>query len=80
MKKLTSEAFNNVRSWIYHNARQIEIEKGHPIMLGIFKFLESGVHSNEKSWLFSILSNDNWPRAPWWTYNPEAVAVESIGA
>ena len=139
MKKLTTEAFSDVCSWIYRNARQIElvkwqyefenrsreavfsalsyyqnedggfgnalepdswnpnsspyttlkaieklkelgsIEKNHPIILGIFKFLESGVHSNENGWLFSIPSNDNWPRAPWWTYSPEAEAVEGIG-
>ena len=139
MKKLSSHAFNDVRAWIYRNARQLELAKwqyefeyrsredilfalsfyqnedggfgnalepdswnpnsspyttltaieeikdigfidiNHPVMRGVFKFLESGVHSNENGWLFNIPSNDNWPRAPWWTYSPEAEAVESIG-
>lgn len=51
----------------------------HPLMQGIFKFLESGMHCNENGWLFNIPSNDDYPHAPWWTYNFEANEYESIG-
>ena len=139
MKKLTKKSFDSVRSWIYRNARQIELsiwqyefENGkkeeilsalslfqnsdggfgnalepdswnpnsspyttlwaidilknidfsdinHQIMQGIFMFLESGVHSNENGWFFNIPSNDNYPHAPWWKYNPEENEYEHIG-
>lgn len=139
MKRLTTKAFEEIRTWVYRNARQIELtlwqyefENGskeavlsalslyqnedggfgnalepdswnpksspyttlnaievldtinfsdlsHPIMRGIFKFLESGKHSFENGWVFSIPSNDNYPHAPWWTYNLEANEYESIG-
>ena len=51
----------------------------HPIMQGIFRFIESRLHSNENGWLFSIPSNDQYPHAPWWTYNKNANEYESIG-
>jgi len=139
MLKLSTEAFNEIRLWMYRNARHLELtlwqyefENGskeavisalsfyqnadggfgnalepdcwnpdsspyttlfaireleelnftnidHPIMQGIFKFLESGVHSSENGWLFSIPSNDGYPRAPWWTYSIEENKKESMG-
>jgi len=139
MKKLTIKEFNEIRSWIYRNARAVELslwqyefengnpdavvsalsfyqnpdggfgnaleadswnpnsspvttqtaigkledigfnDTSHPIIQGIIKFLESGVHSNDNGWLFNIPSNDNFPHAPWWTYNPQANEYESIG-
>ena len=139
MKKLSKQAFEEIRIWIYRNARQIEIalwqyhfEKGsketvlsalslyqnddggfgntfepdswnpnsspyttlhaisklndinftdnnHPIIQGIFKFLESGMHSDDDGWLFSIPTNDDYPHAPWWTYDSEANKYENIG-
>lgn len=51
----------------------------HPIMQGIFKFLESNVHCSEYGWDFNIPSNNDFAHAPWWTYNMEANAVEGIG-
>lgn len=50
-----------------------------PIMQGILKFLRSGMHYNENGWLFNIPSNDDYPHAPWWTYDSEANKHESIG-
>lgn len=139
MKKLSAKAFEEIRVWVYRNARQIELalwqyefenggkeavlsalsfyqnedggfgnaleqdnwnmesspyttlcaigkleaisfyDKNHPIIQGIFKFLESGKHSFEDGWFFNIPSNDNYPHAPWWAYNPEANGYESIG-
>ncbi|ABX42575.1 hypothetical protein [Lachnoclostridium phytofermentans] len=139
MKKLSKQSFDEIRLWIYRNARPIELaiwqyefENGskevvlsalsfyqnedggfgnaleadswnpnsspyttlnaisklieidfcdinHPILQGIFKFLESGIHSSENGWFFSIPSNNDYPHAPWWTYDSEANEYESIG-
>ncbi len=51
----------------------------HPIMQGVFKFLESGVYCSENGWNFNIPSNDDYAHAPWWTYNKEENAFEGIG-
>jgi hypothetical protein len=139
MKNLTEESYREIKSWIYRNARQIELtlwqyyfengskeavlsalsfyqnndggfgnalepdnwnpnssayttlaainilinidfsDKKHPIIKGIFRFLESNVHCSENGWYFNIPSNNDYPHAPWWTYNMEANTVESIG-
>ena len=139
MPKLRKESFEEIRAWIYRNARQIElaswqyefengsrdavvsalsryqnrdggfgntlepdcwnpdsspyttlyaIEKlnsvnftdvNHPVMQGIIRFLESGKYFNGNGWLFSIPSNNNYPRAPWWTYDTEANEHEHRG-
>lgn len=54
-------------------------DTSHPIMQGIIRFFESGVHSTGDGWLFSIPSNDDYPRAPWWTYDPNANEYEHKG-
>lgn len=139
MRKLTLEDYQEIRLWVYRNARQIELalwqyyfEKGskeavlsalsfyqnedggfgnaleadnwnpnsslyttlsainilkdikfsdiqHPIFKGIFKFLESNTYCSENGWYFNIPSNNDYAHAPWWTYDMEANAIESIG-
>ena len=139
MKKISKKTFDEIRAWVYRNARQLDLaiwqfafENGsgesvlsalshyqnddggfgnalepdcwnpgsspyttlnaigilkninftdirHPIVKGIFKFLESGAHSVDNGWLFSIPSNDGYARAPWWNYDPEANEYEHIG-
>lgn len=139
MKKLLLQDYKEIKSWMYRNARPIELaiwqyyfengskeavlsalsfyqnddggfghaleadswnpnsspyttlkainilkgidfkDKQHPIIQGIFKFLESNAYCSENGWFFSIPSNNDYARAPWWTYNMEANAVESIG-
>lgn len=139
MLKIDSKAFEEIRLWMYRNARPLELaiwqyefengnseavlsalaayknpdggfgnalepdnwnpnsspyttryainilkdinftEINYEIMRGIFRFLESGVFCEENGWLFSIPSNDDYPHAPWWTYNAEANDYESIG-
>lgn len=139
MKKLDKKSYQVIRSWMYRNARQLELaiwqyefENGsketvlsamafyqnddgdfgntldpdnwnpnsspcatltainilknigfsdmqHPIMQGIFKFIESGAFFSENGWQFSIPSNNNYARGPWWTYDSEANEIESIG-
>lgn len=139
MKKLTLEDFQEIKLWIYRNARQIELaiwqyyfengskeavlsalsfyqnddggfghaleadnwnpnsspyptlrainilkgiefdDKQHPILQGILKFLESGAYCTENGWYFNILSNNDYPHAPWWNFDMEANLVEGIG-
>ncbi len=54
-------------------------DKQHPIIQGIFKFLQSGAYCSENGWDFNIPSNNDYAHAPWWTYKMEANAVEGIG-
>jgi len=139
MKKLSLKDYKEIKSWMYRNARQIELaiwqynfengskeavlsalsfyqnddggfghaleadswnpnsspyttlkainilkgidfnDKQHPIMQGIFKFLESNAYCCENGWYFNIPSNNDYARAPWWTYDMEANASEGIG-
>ncbi|WP_313558740.1 hypothetical protein [Ruminiclostridium cellobioparum] len=139
MKKLLLKDYLEIRSWIYRNARHIDLavwryyfEKGskdavlsalsfyqnedggfghaleadswnpnsspyttfyaikilkgigfddqqHPVMRGIFKYLESNAHCSDDGWYFSIPSNNDFAHAPWWTWDTEANATESIG-
>jgi hypothetical protein len=51
----------------------------HPIIQGIFKFLERKIYCSENGWDFNIPSNNDYAHAPWWTYNEEANKVEGIG-
>lgn len=76
----------NPDSTPYTTLRAIDIIKGigfdnieHPIMQGIFKYLENTEYVTDYGWLFSIPSNDHYPHAPWWTYDIEANKYESIG-
>ncbi len=139
MKRLSAAAYGEVRSWIYRNARPLELamwqfdfengspkqvedmlsfyqnedggfgsalepdswnpestpystmvaagilreiglaQPGNPILEGIFRYLESGVHASEEGWHFGVPSNDRYPRAPWWTYSEELNAVQDMG-
>ncbi len=51
----------------------------HPMIQGMFKYLESGKYSNEEGWHFSVPSNDNYAHAPWWTYSEELNQVQDMG-
>lgn len=139
MSKLSTNAYHEIRKWIYRNARQIELslweyyfengskenvitalmhyqnedggfgntleadswnpnsspyttayaisilksiglkDTNHAIMQGIFNYLNCGQHFENNMWLFTIPSNDEYARAPWWTYNSESNKSESIG-
>ncbi|MEK3794266.1 hypothetical protein MKX42_21235 [Paenibacillus sp. FSL R7-0204] len=138
-KKLSRQAFEEIRQWMHRNARPVELsvwkyefERGskeevlaelayyqnrdggfgngleadswnphsspyttvsaihilrnvnytdtkHPIMQGIIRFLESGAYFSNDYWFFSVPSNNDYPHAPWWTFNDESNKVESIG-
>lgn len=139
MKKLGAKAFDEIRLWVYRNARPIdlaawrfEFENGsaqdvlralacyqnedggfgnalepdcwnpesspyttlcaitklehirfedadHPMMRGILDFLASGKHFLGDGWLFGIPSNNDHPRAPWWSYDLTANESEHTG-
>lgn len=139
MKKLDVVAYQEIRDWMYRNARPLELaiwqnlfEEGskgavlaalsfyqnadggfghaleadnwnpesspyttlcainilktidfhdisHPMIQGILDYLESGEHRYEYGWLFNIPSNNNYARAPWWSYDDKANETESIG-
>lgn len=139
MKKLSLKDYKEIKSWMYRNARPIELalwqyyfENGskeavlstlahyqnddggfghaleadswnpnsspyttlramnilykidindikHPIMQGMFKYLESNAYCSENGWDFNIPSNDDYAHAPWWTYSKEENAFEGIG-
>jgi len=139
MKKLDRKSYEEIRNWMYRNARPLEMaiwqyefengskdsvikalsfyqnedggfgnaleadswnpasspyttltainklkdlnitDKNHSMIQGIFRFIESGEHSTEKGWIFNIPSNNDYPHAPWWTYDKEANEYESIG-
>lgn len=57
-------------------------DRGNSIIQGILKFLDSGIDFNGHVWYNTILSNNDYPHAPWWhtesisschnNYNPTA--------
>ncbi|MBQ4640189.1 MAG: hypothetical protein IJB69_06720 [Clostridia bacterium] len=63
-------------------------DKEHPVVLGILKFLDSGVHFNtdKNQWMNTIPSNNDYPHAIWWgfggesdyKYNPTAMLAAFI--
>ncbi|MBS6643061.1 MAG: hypothetical protein KH366_05715 [Clostridiaceae bacterium] len=50
-----------------------------PMVQGIFRYLENCRYCSFQGWFFSIPSNDQCPRAPWWTYDEEANALHGTG-
>lgn len=139
MKTLDTRAFEEIKTWIYRNARPIDLalwqynfesgsrekvmemlgyyrnedggfggalepdcwntesspystmiaigilrsigftDASHPMIQGIFRYLDNTEYCSEDGWFFCIPSNDNFPRAPWWTYDENVNAVQSMG-
>lgn len=60
--------------------KEIEfVDLNHPIYKGILKYLYSEKDLAEYGWRFSVLSNEDFPHAPWWNFNEETNFTESIG-
>ncbi|WP_379133895.1 hypothetical protein [Paenibacillus sp. sgz500958] len=63
-------------------------DKLHPLVQGILKYLDSGADVVEGRWLNTVLSNNDYPHAPWWhtdsdstarsEYNPSAIIAGFI--
>lgn len=51
----------------------------HPVYEGIMDFIRSGKYRNEQGWMFNVPENNDWPRAPWWTYSEEENQKEFAG-
>jgi hypothetical protein len=52
--------------------RELDIyDAGHPMVRGVFSFLDSGKYFSDTGWLFTIPTNSDHPHAPWWTYSEE---------
>jgi len=47
-------------------------DKSHPIIRGILKYLGAGVHFDGHTWANSIPTNNNYPHAPWWSFDPDS--------
>jgi len=47
-------------------------DKNHPIIQGILKYLASGADFDGHTWANSIPTNDDYPHAPWWTFDPNS--------
>ena len=61
--------------------REVELkDPGHPVIDGILRYLEATDAFDGRMWQNTILSNNDYPHAPWWnhlpspalTYNPTA--------
>lgn len=46
----------------------------HPIIKGILNYLDSGEHFNGHFWYNTILSNNDYPHAPWWHTDSESTS------
>lgn len=51
---------------------EIGLDEGHPIIQGILTYLESGKDFNGSCWLNTVPTNNDYPRASWWTYEKES--------
>lgn len=139
MKKLGTKALGEIRTWIYRNARPLDLalwqfifeggsrdkvvemlsfyqnedggfgngvepdcwspdsspyatmiavgilrnigltDRNHPMIQGIFRYLEETHDCSEEGWFFTIPSNDKWPGASWMRYSEETNAAQSMG-
>lgn len=55
------------------------VDMSHPIYKGIWNYLKSGSGMTDYGWCFTIPSNDDYPRAPWWNYSEEQNKNEYYG-
>ena len=46
-------------------------DEGHPIIKEILKYLGSGADFDGHMWLNTVPTNNDYPHAPWWNYDPE---------
>ena len=54
-------------------------DKEHPIVQGIIRFLDSGVHCSEDGWHFTVPSGDDPAQAPWAVYSEETNREQDMG-
>lgn len=54
-------------------------ESDHPIIQGILRYLDSGADFDAQSgqWLTSVPTNNDYPHAIWWSFNPDSKPEEN---
>jgi len=53
--------------------REIEFEdRDHPIIVGILKYLDSGADFDGHVWYNTVVTNNDYPHAPWWHTDSES--------
>lgn len=52
--------------------REVNAPKEHPIVRGVLRYLGSGAHFQDGRWLGAVPSNNDAPRAPWWTFSDQS--------
>jgi hypothetical protein len=50
----------------------------HPVVSGLLRYLDSGAYFSDDGWEWSIPSNNDYPRAPWWNFE-KADSTEEYG-
>ncbi len=61
-----------VQTWVATEiVREIDLEdKTHPVIQGILRYLASGKDFDGHTWANTIASNNDYPHAEWWNYDP----------
>lgn len=61
-----------VQTWVATEIiKEIGLEdKSHPIIQGILRYLSSGKDFDGHTWANVVASNNDYPHAPWWTFEP----------
>lgn len=64
-----------IQTWVATEIlREIEYtDKTHSVIQGILRYLESGADFNGHSWHNTVLSNNDYPHAPWWQADAESL-------
>ena len=52
-----------------------DADSGHPVVQGILRYLESGVDFDGHTWSRTIPTNNDFPHAEWWSYEPSDESV-----
>lgn len=71
----------------YTTCKAIEMMQGigftaysHPLYQGALRYLRSGDgFTPQGGWQFSMPTGNDYPHAPWWTYNEESNGAENLG-
>ena len=55
----------------------ITLDKNHPIIEGIVKYLSSGEHMTDDGWIVGIPTNNDYSHPPWFHYDEETSAADA---
>lgn len=61
-----------IQTWVATEIiKEVNLEdKNHPIIKGILSYLSSGADFDGHTWFNTISTNNDYPHAPWWDYQP----------